>query len=198
MSLMRWLTQVQDEGHDSLGAFELPIGAASFLGLALGAMAPKSWLPRLVLLVGIALALYWGHLVEHRRLYALGQRRFRGTLHLRLTWLVIGWSLALSSALRILAHLRTWDQSAGWYDTPIFLNATLSLIFLALGVKVGVRRWIGLGLALALATGVLPWIAMQGVSAHLAAAFWIGGALWISAYLGQVEFEHRYHESKMI
>jgi len=197
MSLVQWWARVQDEGHDSLGAFELPLAVATFVGLAPGWLAPESWLVRVALIIEIALALLWGHRVENRRLYAVGHRRFRGTLHLRLTWLLIGWALLWASALLSLAHLRTWDQSPGWYNDPLCVAATLSVIFLALGVKARVRRWVGLGLALAIGVGLLPWVAMQEISLHLLMAFWVGGALWVSAYAGQREFERQYNENNM-
>jgi len=174
------------KGQDTLGAFELPLGGAVLVSHLLSALLPKArGLTTTALYAALALALWCGHSLERRWLHEPGRRHFRGTLYLRITWVVLGWSLLWASLPVAFAHARTWHWLGGWRDGPILLTLTLGLFHLTQGARLGVSRWVCLGGVLCLLAALLPGIRALREHMNLATALLAGGALILSGYAGQ-------------
>jgi hypothetical protein len=179
----RWLARALDEGQESFGAYEITLGAAVLAGLLVA-----WWLRErpvwggILMGLGLLAALYGGNRLERDYLYTLGRRRFRGTLSLRITWLTVAYAFILGLVLVGLASARGWDAASGWLDGPMLLVLTLGLYHLALGLKVGVRRWIWLGLILCGLAVLIPGVPvlredMRVVTAVLAGPILVGSGL---------------------
>ena len=193
MNTLHRFAWVQSEGHDSFGAFELTLGCAVLLGCPLFVVLCKMpWLAWAVF-CGLLIAVLWGgHRLESRYLRMLGRRRSRGTLLLRITWLVLAWALLWTYLLIRLAHARAWNWLLpGWADGPIMLMLVLGLYYLAIGVKVGVRRWVVLGLTLSMMAVLIPGLSLLRDMLYLSTGLFAGGALLISGYRGQQVFWER-------
>jgi hypothetical protein len=190
MSDNRWLRRFQAQGHDTFGAFELTIGAAVLFSYLVRAVLPDvTWLGGMVFYLSMIGALWYGHRLETRSLRILGRRRVWGTLFLRSTWLVVFWSFLWSYALLLFAHALAWDvQIPGWRDGPILLVLILATYHLTLGVKMLLRRWIGLGTVLVLWSVLVPSVSLLRERIFLAVALLVGGALLISGYQGRQRF----------
>jgi hypothetical protein len=190
MSENRWLRRFQAKGHDTFGAFELTIGAAIlFSYLVRTVLSDVVWLGSVIFYLSMAGALWYGHRLETRSLRTLGRLRVWGTLFLRFTWLVVLWSFLWSYALLLFAHALAWDvQIPGWRDGPILLVLILAMYHLTLGVKMLLRRWIGLGAVLILWSVLVPSVPFLRQRMFLTVALLVGGALLISGYQGRQRF----------
>ena len=179
------LRQMTAEGQDSLGAFELPLGAAVLVGGIINIVTvQRPWLGTALFCIFIIAALSYGGRLEYRWFRLLGRRRFRGTLLLAITWLVVAWSALLSGLLIGLAHARGWDRLEGWAGGLIWLTLTLGLYHIAQGVRLGVRRWVCLGAVLCLWAVLLPGWSLFRQRIFVAGALLVGGTLLISGYWG--------------
>ncbi len=179
------LRQIIAEGQDNLGAFELPLGAAILMGLLINALMGRgAWLGTALLGLLIVAALGYGGYLEYRWFRILGRRRFRGTLLLTATWLVVAWAALLSGLLIGLAHARGWDRSEGWDGGLLWMTLILGLYHIAQGVRLGVRRWTYLGGVLCLWAVLLPALPLFRQRIFVAGALLVGGVLLISGYRG--------------
>jgi hypothetical protein len=79
-------------------------------------------------------------------------------------------------------------QIPGWRDGPILLVLILATYHLTLGVKMLLRRWIGLGTVLVLWSVLIPSVSLLRERIFLAVALLVGGALLISGYQGRQRF----------
>ncbi|MBM3190766.1 MAG: hypothetical protein FJZ90_18860, partial [Chloroflexi bacterium] len=87
MDVKRWLWQISNEGHDTYGAFELPVGAAVLLSMGYAALRIEfPWLGRLVIIGLFVAALAIGHRQERRIISPGTRHRPRGILLLTSTW----------------------------------------------------------------------------------------------------------------
>ena len=189
MGIGWWLQRAQQEGHDSFGAFEWTLGLALVVGYTASALLQKlPWLGGLMLWVLCVVALWHGHGMEMHRLGSLHRRRARGTLSVRITWLALAWAVLWSILVLRLAHARAWTLEEGWHDGPIQAVMILGLYHLALGVKLGVARWVYLGLFLSILAVALPGVPLLRRNLYLATAILAGGALLISGYRGRQTF----------
>ena len=192
-ALKGWVSKALAEGHDSYGAYEWPLGGAIFVGYAIAEWqsAARPGLVSLAFYFLLALALWEGSRVEQEQLRALGRRRFRGTLALRLTWILLVGALAFACLLIGFAHARTWNWLEGWHDGPIVLTLVLGLYSLSTGLKVGVRRWILLGVVLCGLAAVLPVIPGLRFRLYFVTGLLLGAALVGSGMYGRVVFLRR-------
>lgn len=179
------LGQIAAEGQDSLGAFELPLGAAVLVSCLINAvMVQRPWLGTALFCILIIAALGYGGYLEYRWFRLLGRRRFRGTLLLASTWLAAAWAALLSGLLIGLAHARGWDRIEGWVGGLIWVTLFLGLYHIAQGLRLGVRRWTYLGSMLCLWAVLLPALPLLRQHIFVAGALLVGGMLLISGYWG--------------
>ena len=192
MGIAGWMARAEREGHDSLGALELALGGGVLVGqLCLAMLDRVTWLASVGFYSLLALALWRGHRLEGRVFRAAGERRFRGTLCLRITWLVLTWSLLWACVLLALVHARAWNRLQGWANGPILLALILGLYHLSMGAKIGLRRWICLGLALSFWAVVISGVSVLRHNIHLSTSLLVGGTLLASGYQGQRAFARR-------
>ncbi len=166
------------------------MGAAVLLGYLFRALLPRiAWLGNTILSVLMLCALWYGHRLEIRWLRSLGRRRIRGTLFLRVTWLVLLWSFLWSYVLLLFARALAWDvQIPGWRNGPLLLTLTLALYHLTMGVKMSLRRWIWLGAVLVLWAVLIPGVPLLRERMFVSIALLVGGALLVSGHWGRREF----------
>lgn len=195
MGIGRWLERAQSEGHDSLGALELALGGGVLVGqLCLAMLDRVTCLASVGFHALLAVALWRGHRLECRLYRALGVRRFRGTLSLRITWLVLTWSLLWACVLLAFAHMRAWDRLQGWSDSAILLTLALGLHHLSIGAKLGQGRPVLLGLALIVWLVIISGTSALRQNIHLSTSLLVGGTLLASGYAGQRAFVRRLRE----
>jgi hypothetical protein len=136
-------------------------------------------------------ALWGGARLERHYLYGLGQRRFRGTLGLRITWLVLLCALVLSLLVVALAGARGWNADAGWHSGPLIIILTLGLYHLSLGFRLRIGRWICLGLLLCGFAILIPGVAALRQRLHVVTAVLAGPAMLASGLLGHLSFRRQ-------
>ena len=194
-----WVSKAREEGHDSLGAYEWPLGAAIIVGYGLVEwLSTRPTLGGVLFLVLVALAVWEGSRIEREQLHALGRRRFRGTLALRLTWVLVAEGLLLAYLLLGLAHARGWHWLEGWHDGPIVLTLVLGVYHLALGLKTRVARWVWLGAVLCGFAVLLPAVPPLRLRLHFVSGLLVGAALLVSGLLGRLDFVRRLRASKSV
>ena len=189
MDVEDWVSEVLDEVQDSLGAYELTLGGAVFVGYVV------LWLLRahagwgLALLYALCLGALWlGARLENLQFHELGRRRFRGTLYRRVTWLVALAAFLLAQMLIGLAHARAWNTLPGWHDGPIVMMLTLGLYHLALGLKTSTLRWTCLGAALCVLAVLLPGVSALRDKLYFTVGLLAGGSLLAAGLVGRALF----------
>ena len=195
--LAHWLHRVQWEGQDDYGIYELTMGAAILLSFLFFALLPRvtpvTSLPFYVLL---AAAAWYGNLLEHRQLRALGRRRARGTLHLGITWVTFALSLLLAGLVLAAAHLAGWSAVRGWSDGPLLVALVAGLQNVSQGTRLSVRRRLALGLALSGVAVLLPGLEVLRERLFLAAALLVGGVQVVSGLYGRRLLQERLRREK--
>jgi len=189
MGLSQWFSRVAAEGHDSYGAFEWPLGLAILLGFGLCALVGVGLWVWFFLWFLIFLALYYGHRLERQSLRMLGLRRRRGTLTLRITWLLLTWVLFWAEALLLFARARGWALDS--MSIPLFLPLIIGGYYLSLGIKARVKRWLVLGGMLVLWVGVAPGFSWFARYPYFLSGTVAGGMLLLSGWLGRRAFRRQ-------
>jgi hypothetical protein len=189
MDLRDWLAEVLEEGQDSLGAYEMTLGGAVFVGyIALWWLRAHAGLGLALLYVLCAAALWMGARLEQMQFHELGRRRFRGTLYRRFTWLVALGAFVLAWLPIGLAHARAWNLLSGWHDGPIVLMLTLGLCHLALGLKTNTLRWTCLGGALCALAAIIPAVAPLRDKLYFVTGLLAGGSLLAAGLMGRLRY----------
>jgi len=191
-----WLAEVLEEGQDSLGAYELTLGGAVFLGYLMlwWLRAHAGWGLMLVYMLCVV-SLWLGARLEQMQFHALGRRRFRGTLYRRLTWLVALGAFILAWILIGLAHARAWNTLPGWHDGPILLTLSLGLYHLAMGLKTNTPRWTYLGGVLCALAVIMPAAVPLRDKLYFVTALLAGGSLIASGLVGRLQFMREAHSA---
>ena len=186
MGFSGWFRQLESEGQDSYGAFEFPLGATVILGYLFLTVLGKApwWAVFLYAVLGIV-AIGVGHRLESRQHKAAGRRRARGTLLLRVTWIIVFWCLIWVLVLLFVASARGWTEIPGFHGGAVALGMMLGLYALCFGLKNGLVRTACTGAALILWSALVPAVGVLRANAFLAYALLIGGTLLVSGVFGR-------------
>ena len=189
MRVVVWLEGALELGHDTFGAYEWSLGIALLVGFLLFALLPAQWLAGLFLVALVAAALWYGRQVEFLRLGRLGERPRQGILELRITWMAVGWALLWSLLALGLARSQGWNRLSGWSDLALLALLVLGLSYLGLGARLGLERWVYLGLALAVLAVVIPATPWLRERSFLATSLLAGTMLLVCGYLGRQVYQ---------
>jgi hypothetical protein len=189
LSPQDWLYEVLEEAQDSLGAYELSLGTAVFVGyVVLWWLRSVAGLGLVVLYLLCVAAMWTGARLEQIQFHTLGKRRFRGTLYRRVTWVVAAGAFVLAWIPIGLAHARAWNTLPGWHDGPIVMMLTLGLYHLAMGLKTNTPRWTYLGAALCAFTVIVPGIEPLRSKLYFSTGLLAGGSLVAAGLLGRLRY----------
>jgi len=190
MKWQRWMASLEAEAHETFGAIEVGLGVGLLVGLGLfRVLANVCWLANLTLLAVLVAGLWYGQHMEYRLLERLGEKHVRGTLLLRVTWLNLAWCLLWCLLLWGVIVGRAWDAIEGWTSWPMLLLIVLGAHWAGLGIGLGVRRWLVIGLLLVGGAAVLPAIPFLRHNLFLAAALISGLLHLVGGYFGYRGFE---------
>lgn len=190
MKLMRWLAALETEAHETFGTLETTMGAGILLGYGLHwALAGVRWLATVTLLLLLVCGLWYGQRLEYRLFARLGRRHFRGTLVLRVTWVTLAWAACWALVLWGVAAARAWTRLDGWRAGPVILLTVLSSYYITLGLALGLRRWLLLGLLLGAWLILIPGLAPLRQYLDLAVAGLAGLTLLATGMAGYRAYE---------
>jgi len=190
MKWQRWMASLEAEAHETFGAIEVGLGIGLLLGLGLySVLAEVRWLGNLTLLATLVAGLWYGQHMEYRFLERQGEKHVRGTLLLRVTWLNLAWCLLWCLLLWGVVAGRAWDAIEGWTSWPMLLLILLGAHWTGLGIGLGIRRWLSLGLALVVVAAALPAVPFLRSHLFVAAALGSGSLHLVGGYLGYRVFE---------
>ena len=186
MDFSGWVRQLESEGQDSYGAFEFPLGVTVIVGYLLLTLLGKApwWAVFLYAVLGIV-ALGVGHQLEGKQHRDAGRRRARGTLLLRVTWIIAFWCLLWVLLLLFVASARGWTEIPGFHGGAVALGLILGLYALCFGLKNRLIRTTCTGAVLVLWSALVPAIGVLRDKAFLSYALLIGGTLLLSGFLGR-------------
>jgi len=190
MKWQRWMASLEAEAHETFGAIEVGLGVGLLVGLGLyRVLADVRWLANLTLLAALVAGLWYGQHMEYRFLGRLGVKHVRGTLLLRVTWLNLAWCLLWCLMLWGVVVGRAWDAIEGWTSWPMLLLILLGAHWTGLGIGLGVRRWLAMGVVLVVVAAALPAIPFLRQNLFLAAGLGSGLLHLVGGYLGYRAFE---------